>query len=77
MSIRETFLKKYGIWEYIFLVAGLLILGTLVYWFMTKQLENSIYEGIALIVSIFMIAAPQSLLNWGRKKVGLKTKEEA
>lgn len=75
-SIKETFLNKYGIYEYIFLVMGVLILGTLTYWFMTKELEYSMGEGIALVVGVFAVGAPLSLLEWGRKKIGIETREK-
>ena len=75
-KLRETFMKKYGLWEYVLFFGGLLIFGKLVYQFMTDTIDGDALDGIALVLSILMMGLPLAILEFARKKAGLKTREE-
>lgn len=81
-NLKETFIKKYGIPEYIVLLAGVAILGRGVYSLIILNLKDTSWEEIAMIVFIFCIGliaclAPLSLLDFARKRLGMETKREA
>lgn len=81
-NLKETFIKKYGIAEYIVLMAGIAILGRGVYSLVILNLKDTSWEEIAMIVFIFCIGfvavkAPLKLLDFARKRIGMETKREA
>jgi len=58
-----NYIKKFGIWEYIFFGMGLLILGKLTYGFLIDTLEYSKLNLIALIFGVLAISMPVILSN--------------
>jgi hypothetical protein len=81
MSIKETFLKKYGVAEYIVMLAGLCIIARGVYSLIVLNLKDTSWEEITMIVFIFCIGflacyAPMTLADFARTKVGLEPKKE-
>ena len=80
-KFKETFLKKYGIWEYVFAVLGFLILFRVGKWFWLTNFEDYSWEVIGFVVlamalGLMLMGAPLAMLEWARKKTGLKTREE-
>ncbi len=78
-KLRETFIKKYGIWEYILFGLGLVFLGRVGYEFVTISLEELTWDIIAILMvfvalGALLVGAPKTILDWGRKKVGLNQK---
>ena len=75
-EIKETFLRKYGIWEYILLVLGVFIEVKLAIDFWNDDFGYSFNEIGASVFGILLIAFPLTLLDIIRKKTGLQTREE-
>ena len=80
-NLRETFLKKYGIWEYIFLILGLIFLFSVGKEIITRPWEEftlPIIGVMVLFVSIgaLLVAKPLTILDMARKRVGMTTSEE-
>ena len=81
MSLKETFLKKYGVWEYVLFIVGLAFLGRVVYSVVIADFKNITWEEIAIIVFFFSlgvlsVSKPLSILDLARKKAGLEPKEK-
>ena len=81
-KIRETFLKKYGIWEYLLFIVGLAILGRVVYSIVIADFKTMTWEEIGIIILFFAlgvlaVAKPLALADYARKKVGLETKDKS
>ncbi|MGE5944597.1 MAG: hypothetical protein ACM31G_09685 [Flavobacteriales bacterium] len=81
MAIKETFLKKYGVSEYLVLLAGLCIMARAVYSLIMLNLKATSWEEIAMIISIFCLGflavkAPFALLEFSRARLGMETKKE-
>jgi len=75
-KIRETFLKKYGVWEYLLFIVGLAILGRVVYSIIIADFKTMTWEEIGIIILFFAlgvlaVAKPLALADYARKKVGL------
>ena len=80
-NIKETFLKKYGIWEYILFLIGLAFSGRVVYSFVIADFKTLTLEEIGIMIlflclGILAFAAPLKLLEFARKRVGMETREE-
>ncbi|WP_109852801.1 hypothetical protein [Aquimarina sp. AU58] len=66
----RNLLQKYGVWEYVLFVIGLLVLGKLTYDFLFNTLEYSVLNGIAFVVGVLLIAAPATLVKAAKQKLG-------
>ena len=80
-NIKETFLKKYGVWEYVLMIIGLLICYKPVEYIVTIDFEAASWPVIGIVVfflllGVLFIAAPLSILELARKKMGLKTRSD-
>lgn len=80
-KLKETFLKKYGVWEYVLFLIGVGFLGRVLYSFIIADLKNLTIEEIGIMILFFAlgalaIAAPLAILDLARKKVGLPTRKE-
>ena len=80
-SIKETFLKKYGVWEYVVFFVGAVILGRVLFSIIVADFKNMTIEEIGIIIlflslGIIAIAAPLTILEFARKKAGLPTRKE-
>lgn len=81
-DLKETFMKKYGVWEYLLFLGGALMFGRVIYMFMIGRYDDA--ESIAdlavpigaLALSILMFAIPMTLIDAVRKKAGIETKQE-
>ncbi len=69
----KNILRKYSVWEYVFFIIGLSILGKITYSFIKDTLENTVLNGIALIVGILLLAAPSTLVEIVKKKANENT----
>tara|TARA_R110002167_G_scaffold284737_1_gene489827 strand:+ start:9130 stop:9375 length:246 start_codon:yes stop_codon:yes gene_type:complete len=75
MAIRETFLKKYGVYEYVLFIVGLFISGRGVYDVIFLNLDALTWDAIAKIIALILfgallIAAPKALVDIARNKFG-------
>ncbi len=60
-------LKKYGVWEYIVFLMGLIILSKLTHSFVTDTLENTTLNVIAFLLGLLLLAAPAKLVDLIKK----------
>ena len=70
-----NYLRRFGVWEYILFIGGLLVFSKLVYNFMTDTLDNNMVNGVGLIVSILMMAAPSFLVKVIKQKANTISKK--
>lgn len=82
MSIKETFLKKYGVAEYIVMLAGLCVIARGVYSFIVLNLRVATWDEIAKVCFVFSLGllaccAPNKLITWSGKLVGAKTEKKS
>lgn len=78
-EIKETYLKKYGIWEYILLALGLVFLYSVGKEVVTREWEEFTIPIIGVMVlflslGALLIARPFAILEFARKKAGLETR---
>ena len=62
-------LRKYGVWEWVLFLFGLFILIKLGIDFWNNTLENTMINGIALIVGLLSGGAPATLVEIAKQKV--------
>ena len=70
-----NYLRKFGIWEYVFAIMGIIILTKLTIDFWTDTLENTALNGIALIVGVLLLAAPRYLVRVIKQKADVISKK--
>lgn len=80
-NLKETFLKKYGVWEYVLIIIGILVCYSPIRYLILIDFENASWEVITIVIfvllfGILLIAAPLSILDYGRKKLGLEPKNQ-
>ncbi len=73
-NIRENFVKRYGLGEYILFALGAIVLGYQVFSYMTDSLDGDMLDGVFALMGILSLLAPMSLLDFVRKRGGLETK---
>ncbi|MBL87195.1 MAG: hypothetical protein CMO82_11115 [Winogradskyella sp.] len=81
-KIRETFLKKYGVWEYVLFLVGIAILGRVVYSIIIADFKTMTWDEIGIIIlflslGVLAVAKPLAIADYARKKVGLETKDKS
>lgn len=81
-KIRETFLKKYGVWEYVLFLVGLAILGRVVYSIIFADFKTMTWEEIGIItlffaIGVLAVAKPLAIADYARKKAGLEIKDKS
>lgn len=64
-----NYVKKFGVWEYILFLSGLLVISKLTYNFLTDTLEGTAVNLVAFVASVLMMSAPSFLVR--------KVKEQA
>ncbi|HET8735195.1 MAG TPA: hypothetical protein VFM69_01220 [Pricia sp.] len=79
-DLKETLLKKYGVPEYLLLIVGIFILYKSIKVLLYLDFEDTSWEIIGMITFFLLlgslfIAAPMSLLDFARMKLGMKTKQ--
>jgi len=79
--MSENFLRKYGVWEYMLFIFGGILLGRTAYEIIMVNFEETNWEywlinlGLASVGALF-VGKPLSILDFGRKKLGLEPKKE-
>ena len=70
-----NYIRKLGIWEYVFAIMGIVILTKLTINFWNDTLENTALNGIALIVGVLLLSAPRYLVKAIKDKASVITKK--
>ncbi|MFC0605909.1 hypothetical protein [Winogradskyella pulchriflava] len=81
MSIKETFLKKYGIWEYILFIFGIALAGRATYSMVVLNFKETSWLEIAFITTTFFLgvlafSAPKFLVDLAKRKTGESIKDD-
>ncbi len=66
----KNLVKKYRIWEYILQAIGVIVLGKITFEFVNDTLENSVLNGIALVVAVLMLTTPATIVQIAKNKAG-------
>ena len=79
-KISETFLKKYGIAEYVLFIAGIAIIGRVVYSLLIADFKTMTWAEIGVItfvmsIGILAVAAPKTMVDFAKKKTKLDNKD--
>ena len=74
-DLKETFLKKYGVSEYVLFVFGLLLAGRATYSMVVLNFKDTTWLEIGFISTIFFLgvlafSAPKFLVDLAKKKTG-------
>lgn len=80
-NLKQTFLKEYGIWEYVVFIVGLVLLGRVSYSIIVADFKNMTIEEIGVIVlflaiGIIAVGSPLTMLEFARKKAGVPTRKD-
>ncbi|HEA19944.1 hypothetical protein LCGC14_0943620 [marine sediment metagenome] len=75
-NLRETFLKKYGVAEYVLFIFGVIGCTKVTKDFWNDAIVDNYYAIGALILSVVLMTVPYTLVEYFRKKLGLETKEK-
>ena len=80
-DLKETYLKKYGVWEYVLFLIGLALAGRSVYSIIIADFKTITAIEIGVIIlflclGILSFAAPLTMLDIARKKAGMETRRE-
>jgi hypothetical protein len=75
VKIAESFLKKYGVWEYVLFLAGIIIVTRTVYSIVIADFKTTTWTEIGIITFVFSIgilavAKPKTLVDLAKKKTG-------
>lgn len=73
-KIKQSFLKRYGIKEYIFLLIGSVVISIQVFRYATNTLGDWKMETAVFALAFMLLFAPLTILNIIRKARGLETK---
>lgn len=78
-NLKQNFLKKYGIWEYILLLLGLAFLYRVGEQVIIRPWEDFTLEIVGIMILFtalgsLLVAKPMAILDLARKKIGLDTK---
>ena len=74
-KIKETFLKRYGVKEWLGVVLGLVIISIQIYKYATNSFNHDFTVEIGVFsIGAMLLFAPLTILNIIRKARGLKTK---
>lgn len=71
-KIKETFLKKYSVWEYIAFLGGLVLFGYAIREVVTESYENLNVVGVVALVGLVLMAAPMLYVKLFNHKTGLE-----
>jgi len=63
-----NYIRRFGLYEYVFFIMGLLVLGKLTYSYLTDTLEYSLLSLIAFLVGVLLLAAPRALVKIIKEK---------
>ena len=79
--LKVSFLQKYGAYEYVLFMLGIMILSVWAKWLWESNFKELTWSEIGVSTFFFTLgsvclASPLSILEWGRKKLGLRTRED-
>jgi len=69
---KETFLKKYSVWEYIAFLGGLILFGYAISEVVLEAYEDIVLVGVVALVGLVLMAAPILYVRLFNDRVGLK-----
>lgn len=80
-NLKETFIKKYGIGEYLLIALGLVFFYSIGKEVLTRNWEDftiPIIGVLILFVSLgsLLIMKPMAILDMARSRIGMETKKE-
>ena len=72
-KIRDSFLHKYGVWEYILFIVGLMLIAKTTHSFIVADFHIMTWNEIGMIILVFLLgtlamAAPKAILDAARSK---------
>ena len=78
-KFKDTFINKYGIWEYIVFAVGLIFIGKVTWSFAIANFDKVTQGEVGIWVLFFSVGVlaisfPMTILNFARKKAGLDVK---
>ena len=76
MHIKETYLKKYGAWEYSLFIIGWFVIIKLGINFWNDEFSYSLNEIGASLLAIILIAKPLTIIDIVRKLRGLEKRND-
>lgn len=76
-KLRKSFLKEYGIWEYVLFGIGMIFLGRVGYEVIFLNIDEITWIIIGVLVlflslGALLVARPKSILDFARKRVGME-----
>ncbi len=79
-NLKETFLKKYGVPEYVLFLVGLAILSRVVYSIIIADFKDMTWTEIGIItlflcLGVLAVAKPLAIIEYAKKKAGIETSE--
>lgn len=80
-NIKENLIKKYGVWEYILLILGLIFLFSVGKQVIVRPWEDFTLPIIGILILFtsigsLLVAKPMTILDMARKRVGMETKKD-
>lgn len=74
MSIKESFLQRHLIWQYIFFILGLLLFAKCgkEFWLLDFSADNTaflIVFGFGIAIGGLLMASPIFIRNWAKNKI--------
>tara|TARA_R110000823_G_scaffold309594_4_gene433980 strand:+ start:3574 stop:3852 length:279 start_codon:yes stop_codon:yes gene_type:complete len=79
-ALKETFLKKYGVWEYILFIMGLIVLGRTAYEIIVVNFNELTWEVIAIyilfiLLGALLVGAPKYIVDIARNRFKTEPKK--
>ena len=80
-ELKQNLLKKYGVWEYILLLLGLIFLFSVGKQVIMRPWEAFTLPIIGILIlftsiGFLLVAKPLTILDMARKRVGMETKKD-
>ncbi len=71
-KIKESFLKKYSVWEYIAFLGGLILFGYAIREVVLETYENISIIGAIALAGLVLMAAPILYIKLFNRRTGLE-----
>ncbi len=71
-KIKETFLKKYSVWEYIAFLGGLILFGHAIREVVLKNYESIMVVGGIALAGLVLMASPLLYVKLFNRRTGLE-----
>lgn len=80
-NIKETFIKKYGVWEYVLFLVGVVFVGRGGYDVISLNLIDLTWDALAKIISLILfgslvMAMPKTIVDIAKKRFSSNSKKE-